>query len=151
MGLNINYVPFPQSITKTAFTPTPEIQTLRSSVCELIRKNIMGLRTSRVLFALVICLCLFNIVYAAITAKRDLDPEMIQWAIAALQWLESVVGTVSKPILEALIVANKDIFQPIYDNAEEVATAWAAEIMPEVQGAADAMVEFIRDVIGPAL
>ena len=107
--------------------------------------------TSRVLFALFICICFFNIVYAVITAKKDLDPEMIQWAISALQYLQSAVGTLSKPILKALIVKNKEIFQPIYDNAEEVAKAWAAEVMPGVEGAADKMMGLIRDVIGPAL
>ena len=107
--------------------------------------------TSRVFFALVICLCFFNIVYAVITAKKNLEPEMIQAAITALQWLESTVGTLAKPILKTLIAAHKDIFQPIYDNAEEVAKAWAAENMPGVEGAAEKMMGLIRDVIGPAL
>src|SRR5271154_54994 len=107
--------------------------------------------TSRVLFALVICLCFFNIVYAAITAKKNLDPEMIQAAITALQWLENAVGTLAKPILKTLIAAHKEIFQPIYDNAEEVAKAWAAAVMPGIDGAAEKMMGLIRDVIGPAL
>jgi len=90
-------------------------------------------------------------VCAAITAKRELDPEMIQWAITSLQWLESVVGTLSKPILKVIIVANKEIFQPIYDNAEEIAKAWAADAMPGVEGATEKMMKFIQDVVGPAL
>ena len=106
---------------------------------------------SRVLFALVICLSVFNIVYAVITAKKHLDPEMIQAAITALQWLESAVGKLAKPLLKTLIVAHKEIFQPIYDNAEEIAKAWAAEVMPGIDGAADKMMGLIRDVIGPAL
>jgi len=105
----------------------------------------------RLLLALIIGVCFFNIVCAAITSKVDLDPEMLEWAITVLQWLESVVGTLSKPILRTLVVANKELFQPIYDNAEEVAKAWAAEHMPDVEGAADRMIEFIKDVVGPAL
>lgn len=105
----------------------------------------------RVLLAIVVVLCFFSIVYAANTSKADLDPEMLKWTITALQWLENVAGTLSQPILRQLIVANKEFFQPIYDNAEEITNAWAAEIMPGVEGAADKMLQFIKDIVGPAL
>lgn len=105
----------------------------------------------RLLLALVIGICFFNFACAAITSKGGLDTEMLEWAITALQWLEGVVGTLSKPVLKILVVANKEIFQPIYDNAEEVAKAWAMEHMAGVEGAADKMVEFIKDITGPVL
>ena len=99
------------------------------------------------LFLVAIAFSVFGIIYA----QGGLDPELWKDAVAFFNVLDSLVASVDKIIIDGIILINKGIAQWIVDNGEEFAETYATEFLDGSEQAVASVVEFIDNVIVPAL
>ena len=105
------------------------------------------MKTSTLLFLVAIAFGIFGIIYA----QGGLDPELWKEAVAFFNVLDSLVASVDKIIIDGIILVNKGIAQWIVDNEEEFAETYATEFLDGSEQAVASVMEFIDNVIVPAL